>query len=82
MKTIITIASGLLLASGIAVAGDKPIEKSFKDLDANGDGAISYSEAAASPTLMAHFRDADSDKDERITATEFRTLEQEVEEAE
>lgn len=83
MKRAITFLGGLFLASSFAVAGgDKHMEKSFKDLDTNNDGAISKAEASASQYLVANFDKADANRDGKLQTREYLRVEREAEEAE
>lgn len=84
MKRAITFFGGLVLASSFAVAGggDKHMEKSFKELDTNNDGAISKAEASDSQYLVANFDKADTNMDGKIQTREYLRVEREAEEAE
>lgn len=82
MKKIIAIASGLVLASGIAFAGGDEKKSTFNDLDQNQDGVITQSEAAADTDLVAEFTTADTNQDGYLTPSEFEALQGETEEAE
>jgi len=81
MKKIVAIVGGLVLASGIAFAGDDA-KKGFNDLDENQDGVITQSEAAADQELVSKFTTADTNQDGYLTPSEFDALESEMEEAE
>jgi hypothetical protein len=52
--------------------GPQPPLPSFSQLDANDDGYISVTEAAADPRLMSVFERADKDDDMRLDRDEFR----------
>jgi Ca2+-binding EF-hand superfamily protein len=82
MKKIIAIASGLVLASGVALAGGDEKKSTFNDLDQNQDGVITQSEAAADTHLVSAFTTADTNQDGYLTPSEFESLEGEMEEAE
>jgi Ca2+-binding EF-hand superfamily protein len=81
MKKIVAIATGLVLASGIAFAGEGE-KKTFNDLDENQDGVITQSEASADQELVSEFTTADTNQDGYLTPSEFEALEGEMEEAE
>jgi hypothetical protein len=72
MKTILT---GVLLAAFAvaANAGDPMKSKSFKDLDANGDGKLSPAEVASMTSLKTDFRGADSNSDGFLSEAEYQT---------
>jgi Ca2+-binding EF-hand superfamily protein len=84
MKKFVAIAGGLILASGLAVAGgdEHKQAKSFNELDENQDGVITQTEASADQTLVAQFQTADANQDGYLTPAEFDTIQQEMEEAE
>lgn len=82
MKSYTALLAGLILASGLAMAGDKSKAPEFSELDTNRDGAVSKKELRAHQDLVAHFQDADVDRDGLLTRSEFSMLKQEVEEAE
>ena len=83
MKKLIAIAGSLALASGMAMAGDDMgKEKKFEDLDANQDGVITQSEAAAHEDLVANFNSADTNADGYLTPSEFDAIKDDTEEAE
>lgn len=54
-------------------AGDTatPVPRSFEELDANGDGAISKDEAAVDPALTQAFGTLDQDADGRLSESEY-----------
>lgn len=82
MKKFVAIAGGLILASGLAVAGGDKQAKSFNELDENQDGVITQTEASADQNLVAQFQTADANQDGYLTPAEFDTIQQEMEEAE
>lgn len=83
MKKLTVIGGTLLLASGMALAGDKPDAKQdFTDVDRNQDGVITQTEASADQDLLATFNDADLNADGYLTPSEFETVREDTEEAE
>lgn len=83
MKKFVALAGGLILASGLAVAGDDQSQtKSFNELDENQDGVITQTEASADQNLVAQFQTADANQDGYLTPAEYDTIQQEMEEAE
>ena len=85
MKKFVAIVGGLVLASGVALAGDQSTEgqaKSFNELDENQDGVITQTEASADQNLVAQFQTADANQDGYLTPAEYDTIQQETEEAE
>jgi hypothetical protein len=51
---------------------DRP--ESFRKLDADNDGWISETEAAAHPDVAANFKKADIDHDGKLSLAEFETI--------
>lgn len=91
MKKFVAIVGGLILASGVAFAGDQSDPsmsgsegqpKSFNELDENQDGVITQTEASADQNLVAQFQTADANQDGYLTPAEYDTIQQETEEAE
>ncbi|HUD96015.1 MAG TPA: hypothetical protein VMO24_00630 [Woeseiaceae bacterium] len=82
MKKFVAIASSIVLASGIAFAGEGKDSKKFEDLDANQDGVITQSEAAAHQDLVAVFNEVDANADGYLTPSEFDSAKEEMEDAE
>ncbi len=81
MKKLTAVAGTLVLASGMAMAGDGP-ERDFTDVDKNQDGVITQAEAAADQDLLATFIDADLNADGYLTPSEFDAVGDRTEEAE
>jgi Ca2+-binding EF-hand superfamily protein len=54
-------------------AADEKRRISFGELDKNGDGRVSVTEANASPKLNRAFATADQDRDDYISEREFQT---------
>lgn len=50
-----------------------PVPRSFEELDANGDGAISKDEAAVDPALTQAFGMLDQDADGKLSESEYST---------
>ena len=77
MKSIARLALGLAIAGTATLTfaqttpptAGKPAPRHAK-IDANGDGVIDRSEAAANPRMAQHFDTLDANKDGRITAEE------------
>jgi hypothetical protein len=82
MNKFVAIASSIVLASGIAFAGEGTDSKKFEDLDANQDGVITQSEAAAYQDLVAVFNEVDANADGYLTPSEFDSMKEETEDAE
>lgn len=82
MKKSIAVVTSLILASGMAFAGEGAKESSFTDLDKDGNGAITQSEASNHDALMANFTAADVNRDGQLSRTEFDAVQPELEEAE
>jgi Ca2+-binding EF-hand superfamily protein len=76
MKHTTAILTGLVLASGLAFAGDE-MTKSFDEVDQNDDGVISQTEVVA--TLQdqkagEYFGVADANRDGYLNEAEFQEL--------
>ncbi|UCE88991.1 MAG: EF-hand domain-containing protein [Pseudomonadota bacterium] len=73
-KTLLT----MLLVFGVSaisvMAGEAG--KAFSDLDQDGDGYISRSEATARSDLREHWATVDANKDGQLTESEFSAFEQ------
>ena len=82
MNKFVAIASSIVLASGMAFAGEGTDSKKFEDLDANQDGVITQSEAAAYQDLVAVFNEVDANADGYLTPSEFDSMKEETEDAE
>lgn len=82
MNKFVAVASSIVLASGIAFAGEGTDSKKFEDLDANQDGVITQAEAAGHEDLVAQFNDADINADGYLTPSEFDAVKEESEDAE
>ena len=79
MKKLLTLLAitGMVSAAAFAapaMAGDKKDLPSFTELDKDGDGYISASEAGAHEWLAANFAKADTDQDGRLSPSEFLKL--------
>jgi Ca2+-binding EF-hand superfamily protein len=72
MKLITGLAAGLL-AFG-AYAGDPDKKASFESLDADGNGQISATEAAAHEQLSKKMAQLDKDGDGALSKAEFETM--------
>ncbi|MFY8273504.1 EF-hand domain-containing protein [Pseudoalteromonas sp. SSDWG2] len=68
---VVLILSVLMLLAFANDASASSIEKRFKELDRNRDGAISKSEAAQEPALWSRFSSYDQDKDGKLSLREF-----------
>ena len=68
-----TLASLILCGvfSTISFAADSIGEK-FKQLDRNDDGYLTRSESARDPALWSRFKNYDSDKDNKLSLSEFK----------
>jgi hypothetical protein len=84
MNKFVAIAGSIVLASGMAFAGEGEgtDSKKFEDLDANQDGVITQSEAAAYQDLVAVFNEVDANADGYLTPSEFDSMKEETEDAE
>ncbi len=82
MNKLVAIASSIVLASGIAFAGEGMDADKFENLDANQDGVITQAEAAAHDDLVAMFNDVDTNADGYLTPSEYEAAKAEIEEAE
>lgn len=77
-STLLAISLSTALASGAALAATQaggagaPASPHGMRLDANGDGVIDRSEAAASPRLQSRFDALDANRDGRLSADELR----------
>ncbi|WP_234401359.1 EF-hand domain-containing protein [Pseudoalteromonas sp. T1lg23B] len=71
-NNLITIAFFAMAASATAQASEV-----FTTLDADKDGAISLSESKALPSLMAQFKDLDTDANGSLSAEEFANFKSE-----
>jgi Ca2+-binding EF-hand superfamily protein len=69
-SSLILCAAALSL--GLAgCATDRDTRPAFVDLDKDGDGALTRSEAAGNPELLARFNELDKDGDGRLSRTEY-----------
>jgi hypothetical protein len=82
MKRLTVLASGLVLATGLAFAGDDADKQAFNELDTNQDGYVSAAEAAEDQAVMSNFQAADSNQDGFLTSTEYEQIKDETEESE
>jgi len=69
----LTFASLILycVSSTVSFAADSIGEK-FKQLDRNDDGYLTRSESARDPALWSRFKNYDSDKDNKLSLSEFK----------
>lgn len=79
-RTLLTALLAFGVAAFPAMAGepevDKPdVDKAFNALDHDGDGYISRSEATGRSDLREHWATVDSDKDGKLTESEFSAFE-------
>lgn len=78
MKRTISLLAGLTLATGIAIAaGDMKDEKTFSELDTNGDGYLSQSEVVTDPSdkkMKENFALADVDQNGNLSQKEYRNM--------
>jgi hypothetical protein len=81
MKTLITrvaLAAALLSPPGAPFFAQdlKTTERLdiFRQLDANGDSFLSSAEAAKRPEVAAGFKDADANRDGRLSFAEFERI--------
>ena len=76
MKTRVILLCAAAALSTAALADDKPDARSaggvFKTLDADGDGKISKSEAAANENFSSHFDALDGNSDGFVTRREYQ----------
>jgi EF hand len=61
-------------AGSTVPAGDAEREQAFKNLDIDGDGAISKAEASGNAQLMTGFDRADKDRDGKLSRTEYESI--------
>lgn len=75
MRNSLTIAAAAVILAGCASGGGlhNPFSSStgFSDLDTNGDGVISRSEARDAPVLASNFNRIDTNRDGVINSAEF-----------
>ena len=83
MKQLILAGAALALAVGSAYAADDAVKKqqehggafnndtSFRVLDKNNDGYLSKAEAAGNPDLVKRWKEADSNKDGKLSRVEY-----------
>jgi len=79
MLAQLALAAALLLSAPAAVVAQDQLSTTerldaFRQLDANGDGWLSGSEAAKRPEVRASFRNADANRDGRLSFAEFETI--------
>lgn len=65
---VMGITTSLVSASSFATS-------IFSEYDTDGNGAISLSESAANPQLMAQFKDLDTDQNGELSEAEFAKFE-------
>ena len=66
----LTVAAALLLAFGVYAAGEEKAP-GFNDMDRDGDGALSLTEAGANPELARRYAEVDADGDGEISRFEY-----------
>ncbi|OHU94588.1 hypothetical protein BIW53_16140 [Pseudoalteromonas byunsanensis] len=76
-NSFITIAFFAMAASATVASTTARASEVFTTLDADKDGAISLSESKALPSLMAHFKDLDTDANGSLSAEEFANFKSE-----
>ena len=72
-KIVFALLAAAFCAS--VYAGSKAMRPTFSDLDTNGDGSISFEEAAASNELSEKFSDLDVNADDKLDGEEFAKFE-------
>lgn len=72
VKYLVAVLLTLLFTIGIAMA-EAP--KTFDQMDSDGDGFISKSEAADRADIKQNWSQADTDRDNRLDAAEFSAFE-------
>ena len=68
MRRNLPFAAALVLGIGTAYAADVP---NFNQMDKDNDGALTRSEAAGNPRLLAHFAQVDDDSNGTISRAEY-----------
>ncbi len=69
----LTFVSLLLCCTFSAVSfAAENIGEKFKQLDRNDDGYLTRSESAQDPALWSRFKNYDSDKDNKLSLSEFK----------
>jgi hypothetical protein len=68
------VMSALALAAGGAYAADDKDHKGFNDMDKNGDGKLTRSEAAGNKDLLGKWKQADKNNDGSLTRSEYLTV--------
>lgn len=63
--------TALFMASISDQVSASDIPNKFKQLDRNNDGLLSRSEAASDPALWSRFKSYDTDKDSKLSLSEF-----------
>ena len=72
MKYFYNLASvALFLYSCSSFATSDSIAEKFKSLDRNQDGFLTRAESAKDPVLWSRFQSYDSDKDNKLSLSEF-----------
>jgi hypothetical protein len=66
-------AAAMAMACGAAYAADGKERKGFNDMDTNDDGKLSRAEAAGNETLVAKWKELDTDNDNHLSRTEYLT---------
>lgn len=77
-KSLLFGAAALALAAGTAFAHEtkatKDRDPGFNALDRDNDGSISQAEAKGNPQLVRKFKEADKDKDGKLSRMEYLTV--------
>ncbi|WP_221798217.1 EF-hand domain-containing protein [Oceanobacter mangrovi] len=77
--TVLLLGSGAVMAAGFddsqsgGQGGRPPKPPSFSELDQDGDGYVSKSEASVIPPLSEHFSEIDSDGDGKLSEQELES---------
>jgi Ca2+-binding EF-hand superfamily protein len=73
---IVAVSMVVMSLDGVAAPGPEQDQAkqapSFRELDEDGDGRVTKSEAVRAPELVTRFDNWDSDKDGQLTRAEYR----------